>query len=58
MSRSPIPTAAGTAPDELATAPLCDVCPHVLSRHDAIGLRFCRATLDGAIGRGCICRSA
>ena len=58
MSSSTIPTPAGTALDELATAPLCDVCPHVLSGHDRIGLRFCRATLDGAIGRGCICRTA
>jgi hypothetical protein len=37
-------------------AAACDVCPHALSGHDAIGLRFCRATLNGAITRGCICR--
>ncbi|MEX5718625.1 RGCVC family protein [Geodermatophilus maliterrae] len=36
--------------------PSCDVCPHGVSHHDAIGLRFCRATLVGAITRGCICR--
>jgi hypothetical protein len=36
----------------------CDVCPHGVSGHDAIGLRFCRATLKGAITRGCICRSS
>ncbi|MBM7808258.1 hypothetical protein JOD57_004095 [Geodermatophilus bullaregiensis] len=36
--------------------PACDACPHATSDHDAIGLRFCRATLTGAITRGCICR--
>jgi hypothetical protein len=58
MSSPTVPASAGSAPGGLATAPLCDVCPHVLAGHDAISLRFCRATLDGAIGRGCICRSA
>lgn len=38
--------------------PAYDVCPHAMSDHDAIGLRFCRATLNGAITRGCICRSS
>jgi hypothetical protein len=36
----------------------CDVCPHAVFSHDAIGLRFCRATLNGAITRGCVCRSS
>jgi hypothetical protein len=36
---------------------LCAVCPHPLARHDAIGLRFCTATTDGAFDRGCVCRS-
>jgi hypothetical protein len=40
------------ASDETA----CDVCPHPLSAHDVIGLRFCRATLHGAFTRGCVCR--
>ena len=40
-------------PDGLA----CDVCPHPVSAHDAIGLRFCRATLQGAFTRGCVCPS-
>ena len=35
----------------------CAVCPHPVARHDAMGLRFCHATLKGAIARGCICRS-
>ncbi|WP_208104313.1 RGCVC family protein [Geodermatophilus obscurus] len=51
----------GTIPDARATAPCgkdvgCDVCQHSLACHDAIGLRFCRATLNGAITRGCVCR--
>jgi hypothetical protein len=37
--------------------PGCDVCPHPIAHHDAIGLRFCRATLDSAIARGCVCRA-
>ena len=36
----------------------CAVCPHPVARHDALGLRFCHATLKGAITRGCICRSS
>jgi hypothetical protein len=36
--------------------PLCDVCRHTGASHDAIGLRFCAATLNGALTRGCICR--
>ena len=36
--------------------PRCDVCPHALTHHDAIGLRSCRATRASAIDRGCVCR--
>jgi hypothetical protein len=35
----------------------CDVCPHPVASHDTIGLRFCRATLNGALSRHCVCRS-
>ena len=38
--------------------PRCDVCPHPVVDHDAIALRFCRATLAAAIVRGCVCRPA
>jgi hypothetical protein len=34
----------------------CAVCPHPIAAHDAISLRFCRAT--GALAsttRGCVC---
>ena len=63
------PTMTSTAPDAFAPVegerPLddvspvggaCDVCPHPVAEHDALGLRFCRATLAGAFSRGCICR--
>jgi hypothetical protein len=40
-------------PDEA----ICDVCPHPVAGHDAIGLRFCRATLNGGLSRHCVCRS-
>jgi len=39
----------------------CAVCPHPLAAHDAISLRFCRATAgraDGAATRGCVCPSS
>jgi hypothetical protein len=35
----------------------CDVCPHPQASHDAIAARFCSATCDGAIVRGCVCQS-
>ena len=35
----------------------CDVCPHPRASHDAIAARFCSATGNGAIARGCVCRS-
>ncbi len=37
---------------------VCDVCPHPVASHDAIGLRFCSATFDGAMTRGCVCPSS
>jgi hypothetical protein len=56
------PTASPPAPAPLVdvrppqVGPSCDVCPHDVAGHDAIGLRFCRATVSGALTRGCICR--
>jgi hypothetical protein len=38
--------------------PGCDVCPHPVVGHDAIALRFCRATVAAAIVRGCVCQLA
>ncbi len=37
-------------------APACAVCPHPLDGHDAIALRFRRATAGAQIDRGCVCR--
>jgi hypothetical protein len=33
----------------------CDVCPHPVDDHDAIGLRFCRATRSTGADRACAC---
>jgi hypothetical protein len=38
--------------------PRCGVCPHPVADHDAIALRFCRATMAAAIDRGCACQVA
>ncbi|HEY0400480.1 MAG: hypothetical protein JWQ37_1061 [Blastococcus sp.] len=50
------------APDVDTDAPVvagaCAVCPHPLAAHDAISLRFCRATeASAATNRGCVCPS-
>jgi hypothetical protein len=37
--------------------PACAACPHPLAGHDAIALRFCRATVTSDLDRGCVCRS-
>lgn len=34
----------------------CAVCPHAWSGHDALGVRYCSATMASARTRGCICR--
>jgi hypothetical protein len=53
----PVPVAAAgdVAAEDAAD---CSACPHPLSAHDPIGLRFCRATRAGDISRGCACRGA
>ena len=56
------PTASPTLIDARAPEPVdvtaCEACAHPIGDHDAIGLRFCRATLASAIERGCVCRPA
>jgi hypothetical protein len=42
---------------EAITKEACDVCPHPHADHDAIAARFCSATGNGAIARGCVCQS-
>jgi len=39
-------------------APTCEACGHDKSLHDTTGTRFCQASLDRAVDRGCICRAA
>jgi hypothetical protein len=41
-----------TASDEAG----CPACPHSLDAHDPIGVRFCRATAEASLERGCVCR--
>jgi hypothetical protein len=33
----------------------CPVCPHAVADHDAIAQRYCRATANSALERGCVC---
>jgi hypothetical protein len=33
----------------------CDVCGHPMAEHDVIAGRFCDATQENALSRGCIC---
>jgi hypothetical protein len=49
----PLTTLSTTQLDGLATT--CPACPHPLDTHDAIDLRFCRATTAGSRTRGCTC---
>lgn len=52
-------TAATTGPAvEVATDLRCEACPHPAADHDAIALRFCRATVAAALERGCVCSPA
>jgi hypothetical protein len=34
----------------------CAVCAHSYGDHDGIAARYCAATHDGGLARGCICR--
>ena len=44
-------------PDPAAVAEAsCAACPHPAAGHDPIGRRFCAATLQASLDRGCICR--
>jgi len=47
-----------TTPRDLdETEVACPACPHPRDAHDAIGTRYCTATIaSGAAGRGCVCR--
>ena len=34
----------------------CPTCEHGVAHHDAIALRYCKATLVSELTRGCICK--
>jgi hypothetical protein len=53
-----LPTDVARALPPPADAAACAMCPHALAAHDAISLRFCRATQAHATTRGCVCPSA
>ena len=56
MTVSPSTTApSADAHAGVPEAPGCPACPHPLSAHDRIGVRFCLATAAGSTGRGCVC---
>jgi hypothetical protein len=46
---------AGPALSESEGAPSCPTCAHPMDAHDAIALRFCRATASQSLSRGCVC---
>ena len=41
---------------ELAVVDSCAACAHPQGTHDALGARFCAATISSSLDRGCICR--
>jgi hypothetical protein len=47
------PTAAPEAPE--APPGTCSVCPHMWDAHDALGRRYCSASMASSRSRGCIC---
>ena len=55
---TPAPTVSRAPDRTVEDAGGCAVCPHALATHDAISLRFCRATQAAATARGCVCRSS
>ncbi|WP_081788688.1 RGCVC family protein [Candidatus Blastococcus massiliensis] len=56
-----MPTSVATPRPAVRTTPAptpaarCGACPHPVADHDAIGLRYCRATVTSALDRGCVC---
>lgn len=41
---------------EITVDETCSVCGHPMRAHDAIGSRFCAATMAGALTRNCVCQ--
>jgi hypothetical protein len=44
------------AAGELGSPEKCMACGHLCSDHDPIASRFCDATVERALTRGCVCR--
>jgi hypothetical protein len=55
---TPAPTVSRAPDRAIDEVGACSVCPHALAAHDAISLRFCRATRAAATTRGCVCPSS
>ncbi len=55
MTDAAAPTAVPVTGEAEAEA-ACMACEHPLEEHDTIGLRFCNATVEKALSRGCVCR--
>ncbi|WP_142104327.1 RGCVC family protein [Pseudonocardia cypriaca] len=53
-ARPVAPSSSTTSAPEVDTVS-CAACPHDRDAHDAIGTRFCAATIAGAVPRGCAC---
>ena len=58
MTQNEAPTPATPAIATSASPNTCSVCPHPWADHDALGVRFCTATMGSANSRGCICRKS
>jgi hypothetical protein len=53
----PTPAASAMATSGHEDRTDCMVCSHSPDAHDAIALRYCNATIAGALTRACICRT-
>ncbi|MDP9117592.1 MAG: RGCVC family protein [Actinomycetota bacterium] len=51
-------TTTATTTTATATAGACPTCAHPRELHDRIALRYCEATAEGALSRGCVCAGA
>jgi hypothetical protein len=40
---------------DVITSEKCSACKHPWEKHDALGVRYCTATMASSLSRGCIC---
>ena len=45
----------GVTDGDVVDLEICPACPHPLTTHDDIDMRFCRITVTRALSRGCSC---